>query len=102
MGGGGGSWLEHPVFSALVSNFTRREKEKEKRRPEIRLGSKAGGGGGGLLISAYASSYHCLAETSVECTFQIYLSCGSSVFERYQRLQAEDLPEGRGGEGEGL
>ena len=48
-GGRGGSWLEHPVFSALVSNFTRREKEKEKRRPEIRLGSKAGGGGGGYL-----------------------------------------------------
>ena len=28
--GGGGSWLEHAVFSALVSSFTRREKEEEK------------------------------------------------------------------------
>ena len=63
-----------------------------------------GGGGGSTYISIcqFLPPYPCLAETSVECTFQIYLSCGSSLFERYQRLQAEDLPEGRGGEGEGL
>ena len=32
------SLREHPVFSALVSSFTRQGKpEEEKRRPEIRL-----------------------------------------------------------------
>ena len=77
----------------------RRKRSDDRKYIAVR---RLGEGGGVLLISAYASSYHCLAETSVECTFQIYLNCGSSVFEHYQRLQAEDLPEGRGGEGEGL